>query len=97
MWVFFLQNASPFLSIGYLRLHFFLFFKFFLCRWKDRLTDGFFFHSIGWHTAEGFALQFVERYDEIAGLYNSTELEDSCEAWSTFQTSAGILQDDDGI
>lgn len=57
----------------------------------------FFFYSIGWHTAEGFALQFVERYDEIAGLYNSTELEDSCEAWSTFQTSAGILQDDDGI
>lgn len=56
-----------------------------------------FFYSIGWHTAEGFALQFVERYDEIAGLYNSTELEDSCEAWSTFQTSAGILQDDDGI
>lgn len=91
------RTPIPFLSID--TFDFFFPLQIFFCaRWK-RLTDcmDFFFYSIGWHTAEGFALQFVERYDEIAGLYNSTELEDSCEAWSTFQTSAGILQDDDGI
>ena len=36
---------------------------------------------IGWHTSEGFALQFIERYDEIAALYNKTALTDACEAW----------------
>ncbi|WPH03581.1 Laccase-2 [Acrodontium crateriforme] len=52
---------------------------------------------IGWHTEEGFALQFVERYDEIADLYNATALSDSCATWSTYDTEAGIEQDDSGI
>ncbi|KAF2191310.1 multicopper oxidase [Zopfia rhizophila CBS 207.26] len=52
---------------------------------------------IGWHTSEGFALQFIERYDEISALTNSTTLESNCDAWSSFQTSAGIEQDDSGV
>jgi len=52
---------------------------------------------IGWHTGEGFALQFVERETEIAALYNATTVEDTCSTWSTYQTESGITQDDSGI
>ncbi|KAH7362103.1 laccase-1 [Plectosphaerella cucumerina] len=52
---------------------------------------------IGWHTAEGFALQFVERYSEIAGISDETSLTDTCSAWSTFQTTNEIEQEDSGI
>ena len=52
---------------------------------------------IGWHTSEGFALQVVERYPEIEGITNSTRLEENCQAWSTFQNSIGIEQEDSGV
>ncbi|KAI2615806.1 multicopper oxidase [Hypomontagnella submonticulosa] len=52
---------------------------------------------IGWHTSQGFALQFVERYDEIAGITNVANLTDTCSAWSAFQASEGIGQEDSGI
>ncbi|OTB09364.1 putative multicopper oxidase [Hypoxylon sp. CI-4A] len=52
---------------------------------------------IGWHTSEGFALQFVERYDEITALTDTDTLSDSCSTWSSFQSSSGIGQDDSGI
>lgn len=52
---------------------------------------------IGWHTSEGFALQFVERYDEIAALTDSDSLESNCEAWDTYQEDNGIEQDDSGV
>ena len=52
---------------------------------------------IGWHTGEGFALQFVEQYDKIAALYNSTELENTCAGWEAYQTASGLEQDDSGI
>ncbi|KAI8632817.1 multicopper oxidase [Xylariaceae sp. FL1651] len=52
---------------------------------------------IGWHTSEGFALQFIERYDEIAALVDSDSLTSTCDAWSTFQGSNSITQDDSGI
>ncbi|KAI1100367.1 multicopper oxidase [Jackrogersella minutella] len=52
---------------------------------------------IGWHTSEGFALQFVERYDEIASITDSDSLSSTCSTWSSFQTSEGIGQDDSGI
>jgi hypothetical protein len=52
---------------------------------------------IGWHTEEGFALKFVERYDEIAALYNATELEAGCKTWDTWQTDDGLVQDDSGV
>ncbi|KAI1079056.1 multicopper oxidase [Whalleya microplaca] len=52
---------------------------------------------IGWHTSEGFALQLVERYDEIAALTNSTSLTETCSTWSAFQSSESITQEDSGI
>ncbi|KAI0595724.1 multicopper oxidase [Biscogniauxia sp. FL1348] len=52
---------------------------------------------IGWHTSEGFALQFIERYSEIASITDATTLADSCSTWSAFQTAANIEQDDSGI
>ncbi|KAJ4365344.1 hypothetical protein N0V83_008965 [Neocucurbitaria cava] len=52
---------------------------------------------IGWHTSEGFALQFLERYDEIAGITNATALESNCDTWSSYQTDNSIEQDDSGI
>ncbi|KAL9618623.1 MAG: hypothetical protein Q9160_006664 [Pyrenula sp. 1 TL-2023] len=52
---------------------------------------------IGWHTSEGFALQIVERYSEIAGITDSTALSDNCDSWSTFQTSNSIVQEDSGV
>lgn len=52
---------------------------------------------IGWHTSEGFALQFVEREGEIAGITDGTRLSEGCEAWSAWQDSAGIEQEDSGV
>lgn len=52
---------------------------------------------IGWHTAEGFAVQFVERSDEIAGLVDSAALEDTCSAWTTYAAAEGTVQEDSGI
>lgn len=55
------------------------------------------FADIGWHTSEGFGLQFIERYDEIAGITDSTTLDDTCTAWTDFQATQDILQEDSGI
>ena len=52
---------------------------------------------IGWHTEEGFALQFVERESEIAALYNSTTLNAGCANWDTFQNGDDLVQVDSGI
>jgi FtsP/CotA-like multicopper oxidase with cupredoxin domain len=52
---------------------------------------------IGWHASEGFALQFVERYDEIAGITDSDSLSSNCDSWATFYESSGIEQEDSGI
>lgn len=52
---------------------------------------------IGWHTSEGFALQFIERYDEIAALTNETRLAAGCESWESFTEGARIEQDDSGV
>jgi hypothetical protein len=52
---------------------------------------------IGWHTLEGFGLQFVERADEIPGITDATIMQDTCDAWSSFQTANSILQADSGI
>ncbi|CAK4031162.1 multicopper oxidase [Lecanosticta acicola] len=52
---------------------------------------------IGWHTEEGFALQFVERESEIAGLYNSTDLESGCAAWTSFSEADSIEDDGSGV
>jgi hypothetical protein len=52
---------------------------------------------IGWHTSEGFAVQFVERASEIGALVNGTGLSDNCDAWGSFQAESSILQEDSGI
>ncbi|KAH7355718.1 multicopper oxidase [Pyrenochaeta sp. MPI-SDFR-AT-0127] len=52
---------------------------------------------IGWHTSEGFALQFVERYDEIVGLTDTDRLTGGCTNWDTFQDTAEIEQEDSGV
>lgn len=52
---------------------------------------------IGWHTSEGFALQFVERYDEIQGLLDQGALEENCNAWKEYDTAFGIEQEDSGV
>jgi hypothetical protein len=54
---------------------------------------------IGWHTSEGFAVQFLERESEIAGISNSTYVEETCTNWNTFKAteSGTTAQDDSGI
>lgn len=52
---------------------------------------------IGWHTSEGFALQFIERSDEIAALTNQTRLSNNCDTWMSFTAGASIEQDDSGV
>ena len=53
---------------------------------------------IGWHVAEGLAVQFVERQSEIAALVNVTEVESTCAAWKSFNTNTlDIEQDDSGV
>ncbi|KAG8415838.1 hypothetical protein J3459_014043 [Metarhizium acridum] len=52
---------------------------------------------IGWHTSEGFALQFIERQDEIGGITNSTYVDNVCANWNTYQGTALIEQEDSGV
>lgn len=52
---------------------------------------------IGWHTSEGFALQFVERRDEIAAQTDETRLTNNCDNWTSFTGEASIEQDDSGV
>lgn len=52
---------------------------------------------IGWHTSEGFAIQFVERYDEITDLIDYDVLNSNCEAWDDYTASNDVEEDDSGI
>ena len=52
---------------------------------------------IGWHTSEGFALQFLVRQDEILDLIDYDTLSDTCSAWTTYTSSASVEQDDSGV
>ena len=52
---------------------------------------------IGWHTSEGFALQFLERRSEIAALTDSTRLSNNCANWTSFTGEDSIVQDDSGV
>ncbi|KAF4953574.1 hypothetical protein FGADI_5910 [Fusarium gaditjirri] len=51
---------------------------------------------IGWHTSEGFALQFLERSSEIANISTSSYVSDACDGWSSFQSESSIEQEDSG-
>jgi FtsP/CotA-like multicopper oxidase with cupredoxin domain len=52
---------------------------------------------IGWHTSEGFALQFVERYDEIRKLIDYDDLGSNCDAWTAYDTANDVEQEDSGV
>ncbi|KAJ5983636.1 Multicopper oxidase type 3 [Penicillium waksmanii] len=52
---------------------------------------------IGWHTEEGFAIQFLERWKEARKLIDYSTLNSTCENWTTYTTEATLEQDDDGI
>jgi FtsP/CotA-like multicopper oxidase with cupredoxin domain len=52
---------------------------------------------IGWHTLEGFALQFLVRKDEIPALIDEDVLRDTCSTWTSYAVSAGLEQEDSGI
>lgn len=57
---------------------------------------------IAWHASQGLSLEFVESESQIASASvkgaQSTELGDTCDAWSAFTATAAYLgQDDSGI
>lgn len=54
---------------------------------------------IGWHVEEGFALQFIERYDEIRDLVDYPALQETCRKWDAYDKSHNITQDqgDSGV
>ncbi|KAL3432359.1 laccase [Aspergillus tetrazonus] len=55
---------------------------------------------IGWHTEEGFAMQFIERYSEIQDLLKtkySEGLEENCQSWEQYQEEYMVVEDDSGV
>lgn len=65
---------------------------------SEKLTTSLSFYShIGWHVSQGFALQFVERADEIPDLIDQDKLNSTCSAWSSYQSDNSIVQEDSGI
>lgn len=52
---------------------------------------------IGWHTSEGFALQLIERIDEINALTNYTTLSETCTAWDSYVATSGVVSEDSGV
>lgn len=49
---------------------------------------------IVWHTSEGFALQLIERHDEIKDLIDYRTLDENCAAWTAYDSTYGIEQED---
>ncbi|KAJ4202735.1 hypothetical protein NW759_015299 [Fusarium solani] len=52
---------------------------------------------IGWHVSEGFALQFIERVDEILGIVQDDLLSDVCTEWVAHRDGYAIVQHDSGV
>ncbi|UKZ78755.1 hypothetical protein TrVFT333_006500 [Trichoderma virens FT-333] len=52
---------------------------------------------IGWHTSEGFGLQWVVRESEIADLIDYESLNATCAAWKTYASDNSVTEDDSGI
>ncbi|POS75460.1 laccase [Diaporthe helianthi] len=53
---------------------------------------------VAWHASGGFALEFVERADEIVGampIGDQTAVQNTCQAWGSFDQL--VNQDDSGI
>ncbi|KAJ5322153.1 Multicopper oxidase [Penicillium brevicompactum] len=52
---------------------------------------------IGWHTDEGFALQFLERESEIDPLIDNDQLRENCASWNAYDHAFDIEQEDSGV
>lgn len=52
---------------------------------------------IGWHTEEGFAMQWIVNEDEIAGLIDYDALNSTCSAWYDWQYTNNIDDEDSGV
>lgn len=52
---------------------------------------------IGWHTEEGFAIQFIERWKEARSLIDYDTLHSECQEWDAYTDDSSLEQDDDGI
>ncbi|KAH8697449.1 Cupredoxin [Talaromyces proteolyticus] len=52
---------------------------------------------IGWHTEEGFAIQFLEQYEEALKLIDYDTLNSTCQGWDEYVEQNSVEQDDDGI
>lgn len=50
---------------------------------------------VGYHLAEGFALQFIERRDEISGLIDTSSLNQNCGVWSQYSKANNLTSGDD--
>lgn len=47
--------------------------------------------------SSGFDLQFLERRDEMEGMYNATRLSKTCDAWNAYVEASGVEQEDSGV
>ncbi|KAM5345150.1 hypothetical protein ACJ41O_011012 [Fusarium nematophilum] len=52
---------------------------------------------IGWHVSQGFALQFIERVDEIPETVDENLLSDVCTQWVAHRDDHSIVQHDSGV
>lgn len=54
---------------------------------------------VGWHTLEGFALQFLEMEDEIYSnnLIDSDVLSNTCSSWNSYTEDHDVVQGPDGV
>ncbi|KAJ5670731.1 uncharacterized protein N7477_006094, partial [Penicillium maclennaniae] len=52
---------------------------------------------IGWHTEEGFAIQFLERYKEARQLIDYHTLHSTCKEWDDYVNESAVEEEDDGI
>lgn len=52
---------------------------------------------IGWHTSEGFAMQWIVRADELESMIDYDTLNSTCSAWDTYATANSVVEDDSGV
>ncbi len=53
---------------------------------------------IGWHTAQGLALQLVERAGEIPAVASDVAaMDQTCDNWNAWSRADSLLQEDSGI
>lgn len=52
---------------------------------------------IGWHTSEGFAMQWIVRPDEITSLIDYDTLNSTCAAWETWADENSVVEEDSGV